>query len=84
MTRIQLQKAKASFRELLEQAQKGETIMVTRYGKEAVVIMNIKAYRKLTKSKRSLLEVLRSAPDLSGAIPERDTTRIFDPWEEVS
>lgn len=74
-THIQVQEAKARFSEVIERAQEGEPIIVTRHGKEAVVILDIEVYRELIRPKKSLLEVLRSAPeDLTLLITERERT----------
>jgi prevent-host-death family protein len=74
-THIQVQEAKARFSEMIERAQAGQTIIVTRHNKEAVVILDIEVYRELIRPKKSLLEVLRSSPeDLTRLIPERERT----------
>jgi antitoxin Phd len=73
MTEVQIQKAKAHFSEMLERAQAGETIVITKHGKPTVAMIDIEEYRALKKPKRSLLEVLRAAPEnLMDVVPPRD------------
>lgn len=58
----QLQEAKARFSEVVDRALEGETQVVTRHGKNAVAVVPYDEYERLTRDRRSLLEVLGSAP----------------------
>jgi prevent-host-death family protein len=57
----QLQEAKNRFSEVVRRAQKTPQT-VTLHGKPSVVIVSFDEYFSLTQPKKSLLEVMRSAP----------------------
>ena len=59
----QLQAAKQRFSELVERAQSEGPQVVTKHGREAVVIVSFDDYRRLTGTGDDLVEFLRSAPD---------------------
>ncbi|MGH9008052.1 MAG: type II toxin-antitoxin system Phd/YefM family antitoxin [Acidimicrobiales bacterium] len=59
----QLQEAKQHFSEVVERARQGEPQVVTKHGKDAVVIISIEDYQELARDKRSLMDFIRSAPD---------------------
>ena len=59
----QLQTAKQRFSELVERAQREGPQVVTKHGKEAVVVVSIEEYRRLKGPGEDLVEFLRSAPD---------------------
>jgi prevent-host-death family protein len=59
----QLQAAKQRFSELVERAQREGPQVVTKHGREAVVVVSAKEYRRLKGPDGNLVEFLRSAPD---------------------
>lgn len=59
----QLQAAKQRFSELVERAQREGPQVVTKHGKEAVVVVSAEEYRRLKGPADDLIEFLRSAPD---------------------
>jgi antitoxin Phd len=59
----QLQAAKQRFSELVERAQREGPQVVTKHGKEAVVVVSAEEYRRLKGPADNLIEFLRSAPD---------------------
>jgi antitoxin Phd len=72
----QLQIAKNQFSEVVNRARSQGPQIVTRHGREAVVVIGAEAYRELTgtgASRKSLLEVLLGAPKVPGGLTaERD------------
>lgn len=59
----QLQAAKQRFSELVERARREGPQVVTKHGKEAVVVVSIEEHRHLRSHQPSLVEFIRSAPD---------------------
>lgn len=59
----QLQAAKQHFSELVERARRDGPQVVTKHGKEAVVVVSADEYRRLRGGGPSLLEFIRSAPE---------------------
>jgi prevent-host-death family protein len=59
----QLQAAKQQFSELVERARREGPQVVTKHGKEAVVVVSADEYRRLRGSGPSLVEFIRTAPD---------------------
>jgi antitoxin Phd len=59
----QLQVAKQHFSELVERARGEGPQVVTKHGKEAVVVVSAEEYRRLRREGPSLVEFIRSAPD---------------------
>ncbi len=58
----QLQDAKNKFSSLVETAQKKGPQIVTKHGKEAVVILSIKEYKRLSKPKINLIQFFKNSP----------------------
>ena len=58
----QLQEAKNKFSNLVECAQKEGPQVVTKHGKEAVVVLSADDYRKLARPKINLHQFLRKSP----------------------
>ncbi|TWI74160.1 prevent-host-death family protein [Desulfobotulus alkaliphilus] len=58
----QLQDAKNKFSHLVETAQKKGPQIVTRHGKEAVVVLSVEEYKSLTKPKTSLVQFFKNSP----------------------
>ena len=59
----QLQAAKQRFSELVERARREGPQVVTKHGKETVVVVSVEEYRRLRGDDPSLVEFIRSAPD---------------------
>ena len=59
----QLQTAKQKFSELVDRALAEGPQIVTRRGREVVVVVGIDEYRKLRGRKRDFKEFLQAAPD---------------------
>lgn len=59
----QLHAAKQHFSELVERARRDGPQVVTKHGKEAVVVLAAEDYRRLRPGGPSLVEFIRSAPD---------------------
>jgi antitoxin Phd len=58
-----LQAAKQHFSELVERARRDGPQVVTKHGKEAVVVVSAEEYHRLRGGEPSLVEFIRSAPD---------------------
>ena len=71
----QLQTAKQHFSELVERARRDGPQVVTKHGKDAVVVVSAEEYRRLRHEQPSLLEFLRSAPDFDALELDRATDR---------
>jgi antitoxin Phd len=76
-----LQEAKNRFSELVEQALHDGPQVVTRRGKEAVVVLSVEAFHKLTAKQESLVTFLRNSPL---ARVELDLERTPDYGREVT
>lgn len=59
----QLHAAKQRFSELVERAQREGPQVVTKHGRDAVVVISASDYRRL-QPEPSLVEFIKSAPDL--------------------
>jgi antitoxin Phd len=59
----QLQVAKQHFSELVERARREGPQVVTKHGKEAVVVVSAEDYHRLRGDGPNLLDFIRSAPD---------------------
>jgi prevent-host-death family protein len=59
----QLQAAKQRFSELVRRAQREGSQVVTKRGREAVVVVSAEEYRRLKGPGDNLIGFLRSAPD---------------------
>jgi prevent-host-death family protein len=59
----QLQAAKQHFSELVERARREGPQVVTKHGKEAVVVVAAEDYRRLRDGGPSLVDFIRAAPD---------------------
>ncbi|MCB1827226.1 MAG: type II toxin-antitoxin system Phd/YefM family antitoxin [Coxiellaceae bacterium] len=62
MKRWQLQEAKARFSEVVKNAVKEGPQKITVHGKTTAVVLSIKEYDTLTRSKQSFIDFLRSSP----------------------
>jgi antitoxin Phd len=77
----QFQEAKNKFSGLVDKARHDGPQIVTKYGKETVVVIAVEDYRKLSKPTSDLISVFRKSPlfginlDLTrGKSVSRDTT----------
>jgi prevent-host-death family protein len=64
----QLQDAKNKFSELVEEALAHGPQTVTKRGQEAVVVMSIQDYKRLSQSRGSVLAVFRKAAPLADGL----------------
>ena len=71
----QLQDAKNKFSSLVDKAQHRGPQIVTKHGKDAVVVLSIDEYKQLTKPKSNLLKFFQNSPL---AIDNPDLTRNKD------
>jgi prevent-host-death family protein len=69
----QLQTAKQHFSELVERARNEGPQVVTKHGKDAVVVVSAEEYTRLRGSEPSLVEFIRAAPDFDAL--QLDRTR---------
>ncbi|MDO9041785.1 MAG: type II toxin-antitoxin system Phd/YefM family antitoxin [Desulfocapsaceae bacterium] len=58
----QLQDAKSRFSSLVDRAQHNGPQVVTKHGKDAVVVLSIDEYKKLIKPKTNLVKFFQSSP----------------------
>ncbi|HEX21536.1 MAG TPA: type II toxin-antitoxin system Phd/YefM family antitoxin [Actinobacteria bacterium] len=58
----QLQEAKSKFSSLVKQAQRQGPQVVTKHGKEAVVVVSVDDYKKIIKPKTNLVEFFQASP----------------------
>jgi prevent-host-death family protein len=59
----QLQTAKQRFSELVERARNEGPQVVTKHGRDAVVVVAVEDYRRLAREDRDLISFIQSAPD---------------------
>lgn len=71
----QLQSAKQRFSEVVERARREGPQLVTKHGRDAVVVLSVEEYEKLRAGQPSLIEFLRSAPDLDALELDRAPDR---------
>ena len=64
----QLQDAKNKFSELVDTALAQGPQTVTKRGQEAVMVISVKDYKRLSKSKSSLIDVFRMAAPFSDGL----------------
>ncbi|MCK5226669.1 MAG: type II toxin-antitoxin system Phd/YefM family antitoxin [Desulfobulbaceae bacterium] len=76
----QLQEAKNKFSNLVDKAHHEGPQVVTKHGKESVVIIAIEDYQKLNKPKSDLVSFLKKSP-LSGV--NLDLTRDKSPSRDI-
>ncbi len=75
--RWQLQEAKNHLSQVVENALANQPQVITRHGKEAVVVVSFSEWKKHAPSRKKLVDVLRDCPTPDYQIPrDRDT-----PWE---
>ena len=76
----QLQAAKQHFSEVVELAQREGPQVVTKHGKDAVVVVSAEEYKRLRADGPNLLDFIRAAPDFDQLEldRQRDLTRDVD------
>ena len=67
--RWQLQEAKNSLSQVVENALTLRPQVITRHGKDAVVVVSASEWKRLSKPRETLLEVLRRCPEPGFEIP---------------
>ena len=75
----QLHAAKKRFSELVERAQREGPQVVTKHGREAIVVVSVDEYRRLNGADDNLVDFLRSAPDFDLLDLPRATDRGREP-----
>jgi prevent-host-death family protein len=58
----QLQEAKNKFSKLVEKAQRDGPQIVTKHGKESVVVLSVEDYKKIVKPKSNLFQFIQASP----------------------
>lgn len=64
----QLQDAKNRLSRVVDEAQRGGPQIITRRGRETAVVLSFQEYRRLVASGSRLVDVLRSAPKVTGGL----------------
>ncbi len=62
LTKWKLQDAKNKFSEVIRKASDEGPQVVTKHGKESVIVLSIKDFKKLKQSKTTLVEFFRNSP----------------------
>jgi len=68
----QLQEAKQRLSELVRRALEDGPQVVTRHGKDTVVVVSMEEFERLQQGRPDFKEILRSAPDLGRLRIQRD------------
>jgi antitoxin Phd len=76
----QLQDAKNSFSEVVENALRKGPQIITRRGADTAVVVSFEEWSRLSRSRGRLIEVLRRAPRVPGGL---DVTRSRDTGRDV-
>ncbi len=80
MATWKLEDAKNQFSRVVREAVAGEPQRVTRGGRDAVVVVSVEEYDRLTRPRVNLVDFLRSSP-LAGA--ELDSERSREPGRDI-
>ncbi len=75
-----LQDAKNRFSEVVDEALRSGPQIITRRGAETVVVVSVADWARLARPRRSLIDVLRRAPRVSGGL---DAARSSDTGRDV-
>ncbi|GMV19372.1 MAG: type II toxin-antitoxin system Phd/YefM family antitoxin [Polyangiaceae bacterium] len=75
-----LQDAKNRLSELVAEAERSGPQVITRRGQETAVVLSFDEWKRLSRRRGRLIEVLRRAPRFEGGL---DTRRSKDPGREV-
>jgi antitoxin Phd len=73
MREVQLREAKASLSAMVDQAEAGNEVVITRHGRKAAVLMSWEQFERL-KAVPSFGRLLMAAPFGEEDIPDRDQT----------
>ncbi len=73
MREVQLREAKASLSAMVDQAEAGNEVVITRHGRKAAVLISWEQFERLT-AVPSFGRLLMAAPLEEGDIPDRDQT----------
>jgi antitoxin Phd len=73
MREVHLREAKASLSAMVDQAEAGNEVVITRHGRKAAVLMSWEQFERL-KAVPSFGRLLMAAPLEEGDIPDRDQT----------
>lgn len=76
----QLQDAKNKFSRLVDKAQHSGPQIVTKHGKDAVVVLSIEEYQKLTKPRTNLVKFFQNSPLVKEEI---NITRSQEPPRDI-
>lgn len=71
MRNVNLREAKASLSALVDAAEHGESVTITRHGKPAAVLISLDDAQKLNKKRRNFVEFLATIP-AEGIVFERN------------
>ena len=78
MKTLQLQDAKAGFSGLVEEALRGEEILVTKHGRPAAVLVSATKWEHMSKRVPALVDVLMAFPGEPTDIAERNMAPLRD------
>ena len=78
----QLQEAKNKFSSLVEKAQHEGPQIVTKHGKESVVVLSSEEYQKICKPKSRLLNFMQNSP-LAGVLLDTERDKSFSRETEL-
>jgi prevent-host-death family protein len=78
----QLQEAKNKFSNLVEKAQHDGPQIVTKHGKESVVVLSVEEYQKICKPKSNLLNFMQNSP-LAGIPLDTERDKSFSRETEL-
>ena len=78
MRTVQLQDAKAKFSALVDAAEAGEAVIVTRHGKAVAVLVSMEEWRRVKERAPSFADLLLSFPSSPEDIPERSAAPLRD------
>lgn len=68
MSTWQLQEAKQKLSRVVDEAISSGPQTITRHGEEAVVVLSVEDYRRLTKTRKSLKGLLLEGPKIDGEL----------------
>jgi prevent-host-death family protein len=78
----QLQEAKNKFSNLVEKAQHDGPQIVTKHGKESVVVLSVEEYQKICKPQSNLLNIMQNSP-LAGIPLDTERDKSFSRETEL-
>ena len=78
MRMVQLQEAKAKFSALVDAAEAGEAVTVTRHGKPVAVLVSAQEWARINDRAPSFADLLLSFPGTPDDIPERSPAPLRD------